>query len=50
MAAKGERLFPAINVYDCVAKSKFDKVYGCRHPLPDGIMRAIDVMKLRMLV
>merc|ERR1712166_375187 len=44
MAAKGELLFPAINVSDCVTKSKFDNVYGCRHSLPDGIMRATDVM------
>merc|ERR1712072_372119 len=38
MAAKGELLFPAINVNDCVTKSKFDNVYGCRHSLPDSIM------------
>merc|ERR1712109_25124 len=44
MAAKGELLFPAINVNDCVTKSNFDNVYGCRHSLPDGIMRATDVM------
>merc|ERR1711879_993822 len=44
MAAKGDLLFPAINVNDCVTKSKFDNVYGCRHSLPDGIMRATDVM------
>lgn len=44
MAAKGELLFPAINVNDSVTKSKFDNVYGCRHSLPDGIMRATDVM------
>merc|ERR1712086_641339 len=44
MAAKGELLFPAINVNDCVTKSKFDNVYDCRHSLPDGIMRATDVM------
>jgi len=44
MAAKGELLFPAINVNDCVTKSKFDNVYGCRHSLPDAIMRATDVM------
>merc|ERR1711883_173 len=44
MAAKGELLFPAINVNDCVTKSKFDNVYGCRHSLPDGTMRATDVM------
>merc|ERR1712188_212013 len=29
---------------DCVTKSKFDNVYGCRHSLPGGIMRATDVM------
>merc|ERR1712109_184644 len=44
MAAKGELLFPAINVNDCVTKSKFDNVYGCRHSLTDGSMRATDVM------
>lgn len=44
MAAAGTLLFPAINVNDCVTKSKFDNVYGCRHSLPDGIMRATDVM------
>ena len=37
-------MFPAINVNDSVTKSKFDNVYGCRHSLPDGIMRATDVM------
>merc|ERR1712149_77968 len=36
MAAKGELLFPAINVNDCVTKSKFDNVYGCRHSLIGG--------------
>merc|ERR1711998_802108 len=44
MAGKDELLFPAINVNDCVTKSKFDNVYGCRHSLPDSIMRATDVM------
>ena len=44
MSAKGELLLRAINVNDCVTKSKFDNVYGCRHSLPDGIMRATDVM------
>ena len=44
MQDKGELLFPAINVNDAVTKSKFDNVYGCRHSLPDGIMRATDVM------
>lgn len=29
---------------DSVTKSKFDNIYGCRHSLPDGIMRATDVM------
>lgn len=43
-AREGSLLFPAINVNDCVTKSKFDNVYGCRHSLPDGIMRATDVM------
>merc|ERR1711907_857911 len=27
-----------------VDKTKFDNVYGCRHSLTDGIMRATDVM------
>eukprot|EP00296_Roombia_truncata_P000062 JP435720.1.p1 GENE.JP435720.1~~JP435720.1.p1 ORF type:complete len:488 (-),score=264.39 JP435720.1:230-1693(-) len=44
MEKAGELLFPAINVNDSVTKSKFDNVYGCRHSLPDGIMRATDVM------
>merc|ERR1712127_420568 len=44
MAENGTLLFPAINVNDSVTKSKFDNVYGCRHSLPDGIMRATDVM------
>ena len=43
-AEKGQLLFPAINVNDSVTKSKFDNIYGCRHSLPDGIMRATDVM------
>ncbi len=44
MAKKGELLFPAINVNDAVTKSKFDNLYGCRHSLVDGVMRATDVM------
>jgi adenosylhomocysteinase len=44
MSARGELLLKAINVNDCVTKSKFDNVYGCRHSLPDGLMRATDVM------
>lgn len=35
---------PAINVNDCVTKSKFDNLYGCRESLVDGIKRATDVM------
>ena len=44
MQELGELLFPAINVNDAVTKSKFDNLYGCRHSLVDGIMRATDVM------
>jgi adenosylhomocysteinase len=44
MFAKGELLFPAINVNDSVTKSKFDNLYGCRHSLVDGINRGTDVM------
>ncbi len=44
MHQKGELLFPAFNVNDSVTKSKFDNLYGCRHSLVDGIMRATDVM------
>ncbi|MFK7959342.1 MAG: adenosylhomocysteinase [Phycisphaerales bacterium] len=44
MQEAGELLFPAINVNDAVTKQKFDNVYGCRHSLVDGIMRATDVM------
>jgi adenosylhomocysteinase len=44
MAKENSLLFPAINVNDSVTKSKFDNIYGCRHSLPDGIMRATDVM------
>ncbi len=44
LESRGQLKFPAINVNDSVTKSKFDNVYGCRHSLPDGIMRATDVM------
>eukprot|EP00817_Percolomonadidae_sp_ATCC50343_P004152 CAMPEP_0117421278 /NCGR_PEP_ID=MMETSP0758-20121206/2418_1 /TAXON_ID=63605 /ORGANISM="Percolomonas cosmopolitus, Strain AE-1 (ATCC 50343)" /LENGTH=229 /DNA_ID=CAMNT_0005203339 /DNA_START=56 /DNA_END=741 /DNA_ORIENTATION=- len=44
MANTGKLKFPGVNVNDCVTKSKFDNVYGCRHSLVDGIMRATDVM------
>ena len=44
MVERGELMFPAMNVNDAVTKSKFDNLYGCRHSLTDGIMRATDVM------
>jgi len=44
MQEEGSLLFPAMNVNDSVTKSKFDNIYGCRHSLVDGIMRATDVM------
>ncbi|KAJ5069591.1 adenosylhomocysteinase [Anaeramoeba ignava] len=44
MEKKKTLLFPAIDVNNSVTKSKFDNTYGCRHSLPDGIMRATDVM------
>jgi adenosylhomocysteinase len=44
MQEAGTLLFPAINVNDSVTKSKFDNLYGCRHSLVDGLMRATDVM------
>ncbi len=44
MHSEGKLLFPAFNVNDSVTKSKFDNLYGCRHSLVDGIMRATDVM------
>jgi adenosylhomocysteinase len=44
MLERGELLWPALNVNDSVTKSKFDNLYGCRHSLVDGIVRATDVM------
>ncbi|WP_017596835.1 adenosylhomocysteinase [Nocardiopsis lucentensis] len=44
MQRDGSLAFPAINVNDSVTKSKFDNKYGIRHSLPDGIMRATDVL------
>ena len=44
MMKAGTLMFPAINVNDSVTKSKFDNLYGCRHSLTDGILRASDVM------
>ena len=44
MQKDGTLLFPAFNVNDSVTKSKFDNIYGCRHSLVDGIVRATDVM------
>src|SRR5262249_50016365 len=40
----GTLLFSAINVNDSVTKSKFDNLYGCRHSLVDGLLRASNVM------
>jgi len=42
--AKVVLLLLAINVNECVSTAKFDKMYGCRQSLPDGIMRATAVM------
>lgn len=53
MAKNNTLLFPAINVNDSVTKSKFDNLYGCKHSLPDGLMRATDVMiagKMAMVI
>ncbi|KAL9423785.1 hypothetical protein AB3S75_035801 [Citrus x aurantiifolia] len=44
LAANGTLFSPAANINDNVTKSKFDNLYGCRRSLPDGIMRAMDVM------
>ncbi|MDR0993167.1 MAG: adenosylhomocysteinase [Verrucomicrobiota bacterium] len=44
MAERGDLLWPAFNVNDSVTKSKFDNIYGCRHSLVDGILRATDIM------
>ncbi len=44
MMAKGQLLFPAMNVNDSATKSKFDNLYGCRESLIDSIKRATDVM------
>lgn len=44
MEKENKLLVPAINVNDSVTKSKFDNLYGCMHSLPDGILRATDVM------
>jgi len=44
MAKAKELLFPVININDSVTKSKFDNIYGCKHSVTDGIMRATDVM------
>lgn len=44
MMSEGRLRFPAVNVNDSVTKSKFDNIYGCRHSLVDGIVRATEVM------
>jgi len=43
MAKKGELFFLAFSINDMM-RSKFDNIFGCRHPLLDGCMRATDVM------
>lgn len=44
LAERKELLFVAININDSVTKSKFDNIYGCRHSVIDGLMRATDVL------
>jgi len=44
LAKKGELPFVAININDSVTKTKFDNIYGCRHSVIDGLMRATDVL------
>jgi len=44
LSARKELPFVAINVNDSVTKSKFDNIYGCRHSVIDGLMRATDVL------
>ena len=43
LEAKGELLFPAINVNDSVTKSKFDNIYGCRESLDHCRVRVSEV-------
>ena len=40
-ANKGELLFPAFFVCDCVPQFKFDNAYGRRRKLPDGSVLAM---------
>jgi adenosylhomocysteinase len=44
LAKTGELLYPGIDVNGSVTMSKFDGLYGSRHSLADGILRATDVM------
>ncbi|XP_072168833.1 adenosylhomocysteinase A-like [Diadema setosum] len=44
LMSEGSLQLPVINVNDCVTKSKFDNLYGCRESLVDGIKRATDIM------
>jgi len=44
MLKNGTLPFPAINVNDSLTNNRFATRYGCRHSLPDGVMRATDVM------
>ncbi|XP_010024040.2 adenosylhomocysteinase isoform X3 [Eucalyptus grandis] len=43
MQAHGTLLFPVINVNDCVTKTKFQNLCGCRPSGPDGLLMAADV-------
>ncbi|CAK0872729.1 unnamed protein product [Prorocentrum cordatum] len=49
MAAKGE-LCSQPNVNDCVTKSKFDNVYGCRHSLQMACMEGFQVVTMESVV
>ena len=44
LAQDGKLPYVAVNINDSVTKSKFDNVYGCRHSVIDGLMRATDVL------
>ena len=44
LSKKGMLPFVAININDSVTKTKFDNIYGCRHSVIDGLMRATDVL------
>eukprot|EP00974_Lingulodinium_polyedra_P071049 6876558-Lingulodinium_polyedra.AAC.1 len=54
VAASGELLIPVTYFndffHDFFTEPKVDNVYGCRHQLPDRIVRARGVMMAGMLV